>query len=499
MKIVIDSSIRVPLRRISDDQLEKIKQLLTMPNPYYLRAEKFSQWGPPKGMSPVLENFQINAAKEELVVPRGALISVWGLLDGPDVEDRRVEVPYTFAKPSGTVHLHKAQREVVAKCLVHQQGVFLLPTGDGKTWTALEVARQSKQKLLVVVHREVIYSMAWKPDVQKYYAGRETLGIVRGKKRDYKSHGVTVAFIQTITAQMESLQEEGFFDAFGMVYYDEGHTAPAPSFEVPMNLFTARYKFTGTATEKRSDGMHPRMYACFGEKLFERQYGDAVRDGRVMPIRARVISTAFSYEPPVSFYDAETRRNVYPPRNPIDAEVFYEQVRDGAILQSSVDYNDLEDHLISDEHRNQIIIREILRDLKEYRHNYVLVTAKRKAHIEVLRGMLSKRGFQFPRITGDTSDVVRELIRRGIMSGKIRGIFATNSTVTAGASIKRLNRWHMASPFSDETNFIQLKGRICRMHSDKKDAVIVLYKDKSGPLVAQHNKRMKYILKGGNS
>lgn len=493
MNIIIDSQIVVRVSDLSDEQLRDIRVKFSMPNPHYAQALRYSRWGAPKNMSPTLDLF--DETTDCLIFPRGLVHQLKKILKDDDitVTDGRVKHPYEYAARNPKIHLDHAQREVISRCMQATQGVFLMPTGDGKSWTVLELAKQLKQKLLVVVHRRSVMFDSWVPHINYFFSKAEEYGIVKGNKCDY-SHGITIAMVHTLRSRYKQLQAEGFFNAFGMVYYDEGHTAPAPTFDMPMNSFTAKYKFTGTATEKRSDGMHPKMYACFGEKLFERTYAEAQAEGKVMPLKMRIVRTGFDYEPPIKYFDRKGRR-VFPPKSGGDLEDFIHDLESGVVVSKGADYTKLDERLYQDERRNSIVVREIIRDVNEDENNYIIATVKRKEHVDILQKMLKNKGLISSKITGDTPDKVRTLIRKAVNLGLIRVIICTSNTMQAGTNIKRLNRWHMVSPVSDETAFKQQRGRICRKHPLKKDAIIVAYLDETGLLQAMHRKRMKYITK----
>lgn len=135
--------------------------------------------------------------------------------------------------------------------------VFRARTGFGKTIASLYVAAQFGRTTLIVVDQENLRDQ-WINDtlIPHFGFAREDIGIVQGKKLDYKGKPVVVAMVQTLT---QKTFPADFYDYFGFVIFDEVHTTGAPTFQETLTQFSASRRLAVSATPKRRDGLQKAL------------------------------------------------------------------------------------------------------------------------------------------------------------------------------------------------------------------------------------------------
>jgi superfamily II DNA or RNA helicase len=125
-------------------------------------------------------------------------------------------------------------------------------TGKGKTVMSLSVFQKLGVNAIVVVDQQNLLDQ-W-VDRAKTVLGLtdDQIGIVQGGRADYEGKHVTIAMMQTLVSRKYS---ESFYDYFGVVVFDEAHTAGAPTFSRALMMFSARTRFGVSATIERRDAL----------------------------------------------------------------------------------------------------------------------------------------------------------------------------------------------------------------------------------------------------
>jgi superfamily II DNA or RNA helicase len=137
----------------------------------------------------------------------------------------------------------------------------VLPTGSGKTKTALgAIARLRTPTLILVGARDL--ADQWRGQV------RETLGVepglVAGGSKTVKP--VTIGMVQSL-ARMPVEERGALFKQFGFLIIDEVHHAPSVLYRDIVNHCPAKYRLGLTATPDREDGLSPLLELFVGQVL----------------------------------------------------------------------------------------------------------------------------------------------------------------------------------------------------------------------------------------
>lgn len=208
MKVEIGS--RKKLFNLTVEQRTQIKNDLTLDNPQYFKALKYSRYGSVK-IPKYLRFYSEN--KAYLEIPRGYEVPF-------DIEE---EIDLTFENtvtyPDFQLQLRQTQQEAFNHYIKDtSKGIIILPTGKGKSILGCYIASQLKQKTLIIVHKDDLVS-GWKADADLCFGGKLKTGLIKARKRKIGEQ-ITIATIQTLNR----LSEEDLIlltETFGLIIVDE--------------------------------------------------------------------------------------------------------------------------------------------------------------------------------------------------------------------------------------------------------------------------------------
>jgi superfamily II DNA or RNA helicase len=185
--------------------------------------------------------------------------------------------------------LRSYQRECLERTLEKiaagtRAGLWVQPTGSGKTFQFCELARLLDARTLIIVHRDEL--------VQQTVATlntvwpEATVGIVKAERNEWDMQ-VTIASVQSLRVnRLEKVPQ----DRFDLLVHDEAHHLPATTFQRVFDHFNAQFKLGCTATPDRVDGKG--LAEWYGpEPLYHYPLKQAIKDGWLVPIRQYAIKT----------------------------------------------------------------------------------------------------------------------------------------------------------------------------------------------------------------
>jgi superfamily II DNA or RNA helicase len=135
-----------------------------------------------------------------------------------------------------------------------RRGLIVMPTGTGKTFTALLCVEKVARPTLVVTPK-IDLMVQWARDMEQSF-GVE-VGMVGGNEHTWKP-------LTAITYDSAYIHLEKWSNQYGLIIFDECHHLPGPAFSVIANASLAPFRIGLTATPERSDG---------GEQLFPQLIG----------------------------------------------------------------------------------------------------------------------------------------------------------------------------------------------------------------------------------
>lgn len=327
------------------------------------------------------------------------------------------------------------EQERAAQALtLHDNGLFVLACGKGKTKLAQKKIAQQAGPALVIVPDGGIKSQ-W---VESIYGNGEdkepglrfngTLGNIEGSELDWK-HPVTLALVTTLALRIKqgAIPEE-MFRYFKTVVYDEVHRIGAPFFSLTAPPFYGD-RIGLTATWKREDGLDPIYRFHIGEPFY-------------CDLRQELIPRIYFEQTPVNFDWSQTLINGTP---------------NISMLRSAIG-KDLE--------ANTYRYWAIWEALKHGRK--VLCLSHSKSQLKLMHAMFPGSGL----ILGATPKDERMGILRNHQL-----CFAISKLGSEGVDDDALDTLFWLTPFRSKISLQQSMGRIQRAKEGKKTPVMTVFED----------------------
>jgi superfamily II DNA or RNA helicase len=443
----VDSGIHLPRAQVPPKLYHRLVKALSAPNPSWEQRRRLgkSTWG-------VQERLHFVEERDgELRLPRGAAAILKGSARELGVElafeDLRV-VPSEQLPGSASPSLRDYQEKAVEELVAATQGTFILPTGGGKTRTAIAcIARLRTPTLVLVGSRDL--ATQWRDEL------RAQLGLQAGLIAGGESTvaPVTVALAQAL-ARRPADELEALLECFGFLVTDEAHHAPADLFRSVVDRSPAKYRLGLTATPKREDGLTPLLEFYFGPTLAEVSYAELQRRGFLLVPTVRRLESSFDF--PYAGAD---------------------------------DFAPMIDALVGDPDRNRLIVDAVAAEVAAGQS--CLVLSGRKEHCSLLCKELVTAGVDAAELTGKVSKARRKALLGEAREGRLPVLVAT-SLADEGLDLPILSRAFLTFPSKAEGRTIQRLGRILRPHPSKRDAVLFDVVDRRLPVLRRHaNARRK--------
>lgn len=309
------------------------------------------------------------------------------------------------------------------------RGLWVFPTGSGKTRAFTSLARRLGLDTLTVVHRDVIQRQAAE-EFRRSWPGVK-VGTLPG------DHGpddrVLVATVQSLGRRLDDYPR----DRFGLVIVDEAHHAVAPMWEKVLAHFRPRFLLGVTATPKRLDGKS--VEDVFGRVLHAYPLDRAIDDGRLVPVRQSVIRT----------------------------ETDLSEVGSG---RGDFSLRPLARAVSTDE-RNRLVVEGYLEQAED---RPALFFGTDVTHASSLQKALVARGVRAAVVTGKTGEKDRLKILAGFRGGDLDALVGID-VLTEGYDEARVGCVVMARPTQSEALYTQCVGRGLRRSrgGDKEDCLVL--------------------------
>jgi superfamily II DNA or RNA helicase len=336
----------------------------------------------------------------------------------------------------------------------HDICVLVAPPGSGKTVVGANLVARRGRSTLVLVHRTQLLEQ-WIAQLALFLDLKpKEIGQLGGGKR--KPNGsLDVAMIQSL-ARKDSV--DNIVATYGHVIVDECHHVPAVSFERVMREAKARYIAGLTATPRRRDGLHPILELQLGPRRFT--------------IDPKSQAAAHPFEHKL-----------------IVRETDFRLVGESA----DVGIQEIYRQLAQDEHRNRLILDDVVQALEEKRSPILLT--ERRDHLEYFAERLSGLArnliiLQGGMKTKDRLAAIEKLMT--IPESEERLVLATGRFIGEGFDDARLDTLFLAMPVSWKGTLVQYSGRLHRKHHAKTEVRMMDYVDRNVPMLARmFEKRMR--------
>ncbi len=409
-----------------DRLYEAICDRLTVANPKYLDAQRYSRW---MGKKLKAKLYFFREEEGALIFPRGfgnqaVLLSRELLGHDPVIEDCRRKCPPMNCTFTGT--LRPYQQQAVDDVLQRSFGVLAAGTGSGKTVMALQVIASRSQPTIIIVHsRELLHQ--WLERIETF------LGIQAGQAGGgrFDPHPINVAIVNTVRKRLDELSP-----LFGQIIVDECHRVPASLFTDVVTGFDAFYMLGLSATAfRREDGMTKLIYTYMGD--------------RVHAVDPRVLADSGAVVRP-DFIQRET----------------------GFSYGYRGEYAKLIKALAENDERNSLIADDIADTVHKGHSGTVLVVSDRVAHCEALLRKLQQQDVVAELLTGRVLPAARAEIVRRVQDDEVQVLLSTLQLIGEGFDCPGLSTLVLVTPIKFEGRLMQVVGRVMRPAEGKKALVI---------------------------
>jgi superfamily II DNA or RNA helicase len=405
---------------------DAIRAKLTINNPKYLNAQRYSRWMGKK-IKPRL--FFFKERKNGLVFPRGfanqaVLLCRQFLGVDPEIIDCRLTLPDVDFFFNGS--LRPYQEQAVLDVLQRSFGVLEAGTGSGKTVMALKIIAERRQPTIIIVHSRELLNQ-WLERIETF------LGIKAGQAGGgcFTPESVTVAIVNTARKRVAELSP-----LFGQIIVDECHRVPASLFTDVVSGFAAWYMLGLSATAfRREDGMTSLIYTYLGDRVH------AV-DSRMLAESGAVIRPEFR------------------------------QRHTGFVHPFRGEYAKLIKALAENGERNDLIAGDVAKIVAKGHGGTVLVVSDRVAHCEQLLTRMEEQGVIAELLTGRVTAADRAAIVQRVQAGQVQVLLSTLQLIGEGFDCPGLSTLVLATPIKFEGRLMQVVGRVMRPAEGKKALVI---------------------------
>jgi superfamily II DNA or RNA helicase len=311
-----------------------------------------------------------------------------------------------------------------------------------------------KTNTLVMVHRQQLLDQ-WRERLAMFLEiPIDEIGQIGGGKTK-RTERIDVAVIQSLHREREV---KNFVAEYGHVIVDECHHLSAFTFERVMRQVKARFVVGLTATPTRKDGHHPIIYMQCGPTRFS------------LGVRAMTDSTPFDHIVVPQLTDFRM------PGDGADATI-----------------QDIYSALVTDEARNESIVRDIIHAMQSRRSPLVLTG--RTDHLSRLESALTGKIRNIIVLKGGMGRKQRRSVNKVLASipdGEQRLILATGSYIGEGFDDARLDTLFLAMPISWSGTLQQYVGRLHRLHDNKRVVEVYDYVDANVRMLARmYERRLK--------
>lgn len=454
LELVLGNQIYVPKENLSPALRNQLIRLAAFQNPEFYKAQamRFPTFDKPRIIS-CCEDFP-----KHLGLPRGCLDELLELLSSLKIEPKISDERFAGTPIKSTFQgsLAPEQQTAAQSMLAHDTGILAATTAFGKTVVACYLIAQRGVNTLVLVHRRQLLDQ-WIARIRQFLGvAAKDIGQIGGGKRN-PTRKIDVAIIQ-------SLSKRGVVDdivgEYGHLIVDECHHISARSFEIAARQTKAKFVTGLSATVMRKDGHHPIIFMNCGPI---RHRVDHRHQASARPFDHRVITRITDFKLPRVL-----------------------------LAQESPSIQEVYSALTADEHRNTMIVQDVLGVLAHRRSPVVLT--ERREHLDLLSRRLATEARNVIVLRGGLGKKQRQLLMDKIAQihdDEERIILATGRYLGEGFDDARLDTLFLTLPVSWRGIIAQYAGRLHRLHGDKREVIIYDYADLGVPVLAKMYERRR--------
>lgn len=302
MDIVINSPTKALVTFSSSDEIEKTRKALKYKNSSidYLLFEhnKKRWWKSQNSISWQERKDELQQALYGYLLNQDANGKYWirpGSIDYLDNTSTTNNIQYPEPKPIAwksppEFEPYKYQVVSVKNLISVRHGNIALPTGCGKSFILLMIAKEMGLPTVVVTPSKSIFNELLKEFTTRLgskYVG----GYGDGKKQINKL--ITIAIGKSLTMLEEGSEAYKHFANKQVMAVDESHTFASAELEKACHgvLSEVPYRFFVSATQTRTDGTEKLLYSIIGKNVFSMALDEAINQRYLCPLRFFIIKT----------------------------------------------------------------------------------------------------------------------------------------------------------------------------------------------------------------
>ena len=451
LNIYINKDIDIFKNEISTKVLKYLMRLGSVINNEYYEKERMRQstYNIPR----ILQLFKEDDSCIQL--PRGCLNDLIKILDTINVSyeiiDNRNEGQNLDVEFIG--ELREEQEVALSNILTKNNGVFVAPTGFGKTVLSAALISELKKNTLILVNNINLIEQ-WREklgeflDIEYDYK-KDKFGVYYGAKKKL-TFNIDIASIHSFDDSKESYD---ILSKYGLILIDEVHHLAARTFERVLRNTNTKYIYGLTATPKRFDKQEKIIYKTIGDIIYEHKENN-IKLNKVLI-------------PKLTHFRLSTNDKIF-------------------------SYAEQCNKLAYDEERN----KQIIDDIKEcllLKKNIILLS-DRVEHLKILHEEIKAFSNNVYFITGQMKNVEKKVVIEQLKNIREDGylILATGKYVGEGFDFPSLDTLFLTMPFKWEGMLAQYVGRLHRITNNKKEVTVYDYVDLKVPMFSRmFNKRLK--------
>lgn len=458
-EVMVTISDRLYVEGLGAREVGLLRQAASVANPFYERSVKERTFSQPKTIE--LMGYHHGVVS----VPRGMAGDVCRGLDALGIEweinDLRIAPKANFRDARCVTTLRDYQEDAVKKLYCAMQGIYVAPTGSGKTMVAIELIRRLGLQTLILVDRLNLVEQ-WAKRIESFLGVsvyREGMG---SKGSHQAMFPVSVMTVQSLSRRASPA--EGVYPP-GLVILDECHHVTAEMYNFSVDAFPALYRIGLSATPERHEGLLRVAEAYLGAVAAETEASQLRRAGVILSPSVVRLSTDFEFDYVPSGKNASGKWE----RN---------------------NWTKLISCLVGDRRRN-VFIAKTVSGMPCRKH---LVVSRNKRQLSLIRDELELGSdMKVFMLTGDESRSEREGVILYVDTAPPQETVVVLSTIADEAlDCPALDCIHIVYPTANPALLKQQIGRVVRTSPQKMGASVVDYCDAKVPILLgqAHKRRM---------
>jgi superfamily II DNA or RNA helicase len=213
----------------------------------------------------------------------GVRLDTSGLLENPftmlEIDDIRPDLI------AGSFALDQRQRECILNWVQEAVGINKVTVGGGKTATFAGTAAFIKEhfpdaRFIYITPSERLVRQAAKE--MRRMLPQFDIGQCGGGHHEFEAKDMVICTVSMLSKHFVPLVQEGWFETFMAILYDEVHHAASPTSKKILEVIPAYFRLGASDTAKEKDkGKFYTIRGLFGPKLTEVKSDPLIREGRL--------------------------------------------------------------------------------------------------------------------------------------------------------------------------------------------------------------------------